>query len=130
MPVLLLFIFIPVFWFLIVRPQQQQRRAHQAVVAALAVGDRVMTVGGLIGTLTEVGEETVRLDAGGGTELTFGRTFVRQLMPDSDRAPALGADAAVELDVDGPSTGGDAPIPSDVDLRNTASDRPVPEAGP
>jgi len=75
---LVLLLLIPVFWLLIIRPQQQQRRAHQAVVATLEVGDRVMTVGGVIGTLTEVGAETVRLDAGDGTQLTFGRTFVRQ----------------------------------------------------
>jgi len=129
-PVLLLFIFIPVFWFLIVRPQQQQRRAHQAVVAALAVGDHVMTVGGLIGTLTEVTEETVRLDAGDGTELTFGRTFVRQLMPEPDRGVAPGSDAAVDLGLAGPPPDGNAPGPAHVDLRNPAPDRPVREVGP
>lgn len=78
MPILILILFIPVFWVLIIRPQQQQRRAHQQAVASLEVGDRVMTVGGLIGTLAAVEPDTVRLDVGEGIELTLGRTFVRQ----------------------------------------------------
>lgn len=101
---LLLLLFIPVFWMLIVRPQQQQRRAHQQVVASLEVGQRVMTVGGLIGTLTAVDAETVRLDAGDGTELTFGRTFVRSEVP-------TGADADADLDADAHDDA--AALPSD-----------------
>lgn len=82
MQFLIFLLLIPVFWVLILRPQQQQRRMHQEVVAGLAVGDKVMTVGGLIGTLTEVGPDTVRLDSGDGHELTFGRTFVRSPVPE------------------------------------------------
>ena len=86
MPVLILILFIPVFWVLIIRPQQQQRRAHQETVASLAVGDRVMSVGGIIGTLTAVDDETVSLDTGDGHQLTLGRTFVRQRVDEDDRA--------------------------------------------
>lgn len=82
---LVLLLFIPVFWLLIIRPQQQQRRGHQAVVASLEVGDRVMTVGGLIGTLTDVGTETVWVDLGDSV-VELGRTFVRQRMD----VPAVG----------------------------------------
>ncbi len=88
MQFLIFLLFIPVFWVLILRPQQQQRRMHQAVVAGLQVGDQVMTVGGLIGTLTSVEVEVVRLDTGDGHELSFGRTFVRSLVP-----PAIEPDA-------------------------------------
>ncbi|MGI8709584.1 MAG: preprotein translocase subunit YajC [Acidimicrobiales bacterium] len=96
MPILILILFIPVFWVLIIRPQQQQRRAHQEAVASLEVGDRVMTVGGLIGTLAAVEPDTVRLDVGDGLELTLGRTFVRQrldvdtLVPEERDAVAEG----------------------------------------
>jgi preprotein translocase subunit YajC len=83
---LIFLLFIPVFWLMIVRPQQQQRRAHQEVVASLEVGQQVMTVGGLIGTLTRVEPETVGLDVGDGTELTFGRTFIRQQIDDQAEA--------------------------------------------
>jgi preprotein translocase subunit YajC len=75
---LIFLIFIPVFYLLIIRPQQQQRRTHQGVVSTLEVGQRVMTVGGLMGTLTRVDAETVTIDAGDGVLLTYGRTFIRQ----------------------------------------------------
>ncbi|MCU1354856.1 MAG: yajC [Acidimicrobiales bacterium] len=85
----LIFVFlIPAFWLMLVRPQQRQRRTHQAVVASLAVGQRVMTVGGLIGTLTRVDAETVALDVGDGTELTFARSFIRQQIDDEAEAGA------------------------------------------
>jgi preprotein translocase subunit YajC len=88
-------IFMVVFWIMIIRPQQQQRRTHQATVADLHVGERVMTVGGLIGTLTAVDPETVRIDTGDGTELTFGRTFIRQRLDlDPSTAPDDGAAAS------------------------------------
>ncbi len=89
MQFLIFLLFIPLFWYLILRPQQQQRRTHQSVVSGLAVGDKVMTVGGLIGTITLVDDEVVRLDTGDGHELTFGRTFVRSLVPD----PVIDLDA-------------------------------------
>ena len=88
-------IFMVVFWIMIVRPQQQQRRSHQAIVAELEVGERVMTVGGLIGTLVAVDAETVRIDTGDGHELTFGRTFIRQrLDAESDTDTDTGASAS------------------------------------
>lgn len=94
MGILLLLIFIPIFWFLIIRPQQQQRRAHQEVVASLAPGQRVLTVGGLIGVLVEVDEDTVVVDPGDGSRLTFGRTFVRQRMPGAGDAGELAGDGS------------------------------------
>jgi preprotein translocase subunit YajC len=96
-------LFIPIFWLLILRPQQLQRRRHMEVVAALAPGQQVMTMGGLIGTVVRVDAETVAIDAGGGTELTFGRTFVRQRVEDpAGASPA--ADGPQADDVPG-STG-------------------------
>ena len=115
--IFILLLFIPAFWLLIVRPQQKQRRAHQIVVAELQVGQRVMTVGGLIGTLAAVDDETVRIDVGDGTELTFGRTFVRQrVAPDVDvdltqaTANRVSADADPQTETD---PGADAPDAGD-----------------
>lgn len=77
-----------VFWLLILRPQQRRQREHLAVVAELAVGQHVMTVGGIIGTVTAVDDETVRVEASPGVELTLGRTFVRQRVVDDEVAAA------------------------------------------
>lgn len=60
-PFLLIFV---VFYFLIIRPQQNARKKHQAMVEAVKRGDTVVTAGGLVGKVTKVGdgpEITVKL---------------------------------------------------------------------
>ena len=53
-PLVLLF---GIFYFLIIRPQQQRMKAHQAMVAAVKRGDTVVTAGGLIGKVSEVKDD-------------------------------------------------------------------------
>jgi len=45
---------IVVFWFLMIRPQQQKMKRHQAMLGALRRNDRVVTGGGIVGTITKV----------------------------------------------------------------------------
>jgi preprotein translocase subunit YajC len=47
-----------VFYFLILRPQQQKMKKHQAILSNLRRGDRVVTSGGLIGTITKIVSDT------------------------------------------------------------------------
>ena len=84
-----------VFWLLILRPQQRRQREHLAVVAQLAVGQQVMTVGGILGVVTAVDDETVRIEASPGVELSLGRTFVRQRVPDDGEAAAAAEETEV-----------------------------------
>ena len=53
-PLILLF---GIFYFLIIRPQQQRMKAHQAMVAAVKRGDTVVTAGGLIGKVSKVKDD-------------------------------------------------------------------------
>ena len=53
-PLVLLF---GIFYFLIIRPQQQRMKAHQAMVAAVKRGDTVVTAGGLIGKVAKVKDD-------------------------------------------------------------------------
>ncbi|MCU1496440.1 MAG: yajC [Acidimicrobiales bacterium] len=77
MPQLLLtFVLIGIGWFLLIRPQQARLREQKALVASLAVGDSVITAGGIHGTLTAVDSETVRIDVAPGVELTLARAAV------------------------------------------------------
>jgi preprotein translocase subunit YajC len=58
-PLVLVFV---IFWFLLIRPQQKRMKEHQAQVAAVKKGDRVVTGGGLIGKVTKVGETEVEVE--------------------------------------------------------------------
>jgi preprotein translocase subunit YajC len=53
-PLILLF---GIFYFLIIRPQQQRMKAHQAMVSAVKRGDTIVTAGGLIGKVTKVKDD-------------------------------------------------------------------------
>ena len=47
-----------IFWFILIRPQQRQRRAHDALIRALKKGDEIVTAGGVIGEVIHI-KETV-----------------------------------------------------------------------
>lgn len=51
LPLVLIFV---VFYFLLIRPQQKKVKQHKALVEALRRGDRVVTSGGIVGTVTRV----------------------------------------------------------------------------
>ena len=50
-----------IFYFLLIRPQQRQRREKDEMLRNIKKGDRIITQGGLIGTVVGLGEETVTL---------------------------------------------------------------------
>jgi len=63
-PFVLIFV---VFYFLLIRPQQQARKKHEALVQGVKRGDTVVTAGGLVGKVTKVSDDaevTVKLAEG------------------------------------------------------------------
>ena len=56
-----------VFYFLILRPQQQARKKHEELLKALKKGDEVTTVGGIIGKVKDVKEDRVTIESGTAT---------------------------------------------------------------
>ncbi len=54
LPLILIFV---VFYFLLIRPQQKKMKDHKGMLEAIRRGDRVVTGGGIIGTVTKVGPE-------------------------------------------------------------------------
>ena len=61
MPLILIFF---VFYFLIIRPQQNKVKEHTAMVNAVKKGDEVVTQGGLIGKVSKVSGDEVTIDFG------------------------------------------------------------------
>ncbi len=59
--VVILVVFFAVFYFLLIRPQRRREREHRALLSALKRGDRVMTAGGIIGTIEDIDENEVVL---------------------------------------------------------------------
>jgi preprotein translocase subunit YajC len=75
----MLFLFGPlilIFYFLILRPQQKQRKAHDAMVKALVPGDRVVTTGGIVGTLTRAEGTILKMKIATGVEINVLRNAI------------------------------------------------------
>ena len=79
-PLVLVFLFM---WFLLIRPQQQRVRAQRRMLEALAVGDDVVTAGGICGRISAMTDEEITLEVNDGVEIRFVRAAIRQrLAPD------------------------------------------------
>jgi preprotein translocase subunit YajC len=75
-----------IFWFLLIRPQQRQKRERDAMLASLKRGDRVVTTGGLHGTITGLDEQKVVLRVADQVRLEFDRAAVgRVVEPQNDK---------------------------------------------
>lgn len=74
-------------WWFTIRPQQQRLKEQRALVASIAVGDVVLTAGGLVGRIVslEADDEEIVLDVGRGapTEIRMVRAAVtRRILPE------------------------------------------------
>ncbi|WP_054941884.1 preprotein translocase subunit YajC [Paenibacillus ihuae] len=69
-PFVLMFV---VFYFLLIRPQQKKTKTRNSMLKALKKGDKVVTIGGLHGTITEISDDIVVLRVNDVTKLTFDR---------------------------------------------------------
>jgi len=58
--------FIAIFYFMAIRPQQRQRRAHQALLSSLKKGDRIVMASGIYGTVKRVEENMVVVEVAKG----------------------------------------------------------------
>ena len=78
LPLLLIFV---VFYFLLIRPQSKRAKEHREMVAKLAAGDEIVTTGGLLGRVGEVGESFITLQIASGVAIQVQKFQVAQLVP-------------------------------------------------
>ena len=84
-------IFLVLMWVLLVRPQQQRVRRQRDLVASLAVGDEVITVGGMMGRVTGLDEEYLTLQVAPGVDVRMLRMAVNARIGDEpEEPPAVG----------------------------------------
>lgn len=80
MPMMMV-IFLVIFYFLLIRPQQKKAKEHQAMLAKLAAGDEVVTAGGILGKITEIGDGYVSLEIADGVRIKVQRFQITSLVP-------------------------------------------------
>ncbi|BDG60797.1 preprotein translocase subunit YajC [Caldinitratiruptor microaerophilus] len=63
-------------WFLMIRPQQVQAKKRQEMLNSLRKGDRVITIGGIHGTILDLDPETITLRVADGVDITVQRSAI------------------------------------------------------
>ena len=103
MPLVLIFV---VFYFLLIRPQQKKMKAHRELIAAIKRGDKVLTSGGIIGTVVKVeeGEDVLLVEIAKDVRVRVARGTISELLT----KPQVGrttAQAAADGGTEGAKTG-------------------------
>src|SRR5690349_24876461 len=78
---LLLPLMLVVIYFLLVRPQQKGAKEHQNMLSKIAAGDEVVTSGGILGKVVEVGDSFLTIEISDGVRIKVQRAQVSQLVP-------------------------------------------------
>ncbi|MBS0376427.1 MAG: preprotein translocase subunit YajC [Proteobacteria bacterium] len=78
LPIVVLFV---AFYFLLIRPQTKKAKEHRDMVAKLAVGDEVVTSGGILGRVTKIDDTFVTVEIARDVAIQVQRFQVSQQMP-------------------------------------------------
>ena len=68
-----------IFYFMIIRPQQKRAKEREKLLASLKKGDKVVTSGGLHGTISGLDEKTCLIDVGNNVKMKFERSAVQSI---------------------------------------------------
>ncbi|HDY69570.1 MAG TPA: preprotein translocase subunit YajC, partial [Actinobacteria bacterium] len=84
MTFIIIAVFIAVFYFLLIRPGQKQKKAHRELVSSVKKGDEVMTAGGLFGTIKRVDAENVIMEIARKTEIKMAKSSIARVVNAED----------------------------------------------
>jgi preprotein translocase subunit YajC len=79
---------LAIFYFLLIRPQNNRLKKHRAMLAALRKGDPVVTQGGIIGKVFKLADDEITVDTGEGGKLRIVRSMIVDVRNTSAPAPA------------------------------------------
>ena len=78
LPLIIIFV---IFYFLLIRPQMKRAKEHKKLVAELGNGDEVVTNGGILGRITNVGESFITVEMADNVQIKVQRHAIASIMP-------------------------------------------------
>ncbi|MDD5586536.1 MAG: preprotein translocase subunit YajC [Alphaproteobacteria bacterium] len=89
-----LFLIFGVFYFLLIRPQQKKQEEHNTLIKALKKGDKVITGGGIVGTVTSLaGDDYAMVEIAQGVQVKVARSSISGYLAEPDKSrPATNDD--------------------------------------
>jgi preprotein translocase subunit YajC len=95
-PLLMIVALFAIFYFMLIRPQRRRREAQQQLQSGLSVGDDVVTIGGLYGTVVEVDEKTVILETYEGVYNRYARGAISEVVSNQDEPAESSSESPAE----------------------------------
>jgi len=79
--IIMMAIFFGIMYFMIIRPQQKRAKEHKELIASINKGDEIVTGGGIIGKVTNLGENFVEMSVSENTTIKVQRQAIAAVMP-------------------------------------------------
>ncbi|MFC8687751.1 preprotein translocase subunit YajC [Brevibacillus porteri] len=92
LPIIIMF---AIFYFLLIRPQQKKAKQRNAMLGALKKGDKIVTIGGVHGTIQDLSDDTITLRIAHNVNVTFDRGAINSVVSSSNE-PAKSEPAKIE----------------------------------
>lgn len=71
-----LVLLIGIFYFMLIRPQKKRVEQHQNLIQSIGVGDEIVTIGGMHGTVRTIGDDDVEVEAAPGVTIRFVKSAI------------------------------------------------------
>ncbi|HTF99527.1 MAG TPA: preprotein translocase subunit YajC [Nitrospirota bacterium] len=75
-----------IFYFILIRPQQKKMKEHKKMVEELKKGDKIITAGGIYGTVVGVGTNSLKVEIADGVKVKIGRHTVGTVLTEEEAA--------------------------------------------
>ena len=79
--IIMLLVFVAIFYFLLIRPQMKRQKEHRNMVDALSKGDEVVTNGGVLGKIVDVGDAFLTVEIANNIQIKVQKHAVGAVMP-------------------------------------------------
>jgi preprotein translocase subunit YajC len=80
-PLILMLLMVGIFYFLLIRPQQKKAKEHKALLDNLKKGDRIITSGGIIGTVVNIDDQIVNVEIADKVRVEMARPSIAGFAP-------------------------------------------------
>jgi len=87
-PIVPLVAVFAIFYFVMIGPERKQRKKREAMLKQLKKGDKVMTSGGMYGSVAAIDGDRVTLQIDDGVRARFSRAAIQEVLPDDSPAPS------------------------------------------
>ena len=77
----LLFGFMILIYFLMIRPENKRRKTHQDMLASLEVGEEIVTAGGILGKVSKLTDQYIELSIADNTKIKIQKTSISAVSP-------------------------------------------------